>query len=250
MEEKLRLPDLRQPKVEAIICSHLGSSPGSLGWSNEIWTFAGYWGFWIVQADTDPLRPFGVSADTEKVENIARAVRSLTGAIERLPLSVQRNIELAKGLSGHRNLNHGPHGYTPVIGSTKAELQRLAEALDRYIRWEKKSPRASGKRNWRAASVASVARQAWAAAHWELGERPAISSELHERYRRHLEEYAPRTAALGGPGPFGRFLEDVNAALGICKTSGEPISARTALDSLKALQGRTSRTAKEKSSSS
>jgi hypothetical protein len=244
MEDHLRRPDPRKPAVEAVVLLHLGSLPGYLSWSNEFSSLEEFWARHLVYADVNALRVFGVFGDIEAIQEIARMARSLRGALERLSPSAQRGIELAKGTSP------GPHGYKPVLGSTKADLEWLTENVNRYLEDTKSLTRASRKRNWRAASVARDARKVWAAAHWPLGPRPDIGSELSERYNRHLEEYAPRSAALGAPGPFGRFLEDVNAALEICTTSGDPISARTALDSLKALQAGPSRKAQEKSRSS
>jgi hypothetical protein len=123
----------------------------------------------------------------------------------------------------------------------KLELERLENALGRYSKTLKHRPRASKKRNWRAASVAQAARTVWATVFWDGRPASEFSEKEWEEYREHLEEFAPRTEKNDLHGPFGEFLKAVNKALGILTSSGQPVSPKTALESLKSLRALMSR---------
>jgi hypothetical protein len=241
MEDHLCHPDPRTPGVESVVLAHLDSSPGFKRWDLQHSTFQRTWAEHLVEADVDAFRHLGVSQDAEEIEEIVRMACNLISALTRLSPSSQRWIEYAKVIGPDKRLNKGPHGYTPVLGSVKAELDRLDEVLRRYAKSLRGRPVASKKRNWRAASVAQAARTVWAIAFWNGDNPGGFTDKQREEYRRHLEEFAPRTAKDDEPGPFGRFLEAVNLALGILKASGDPVSARTALDSLRSLQASMSR---------
>jgi len=108
---------------------------------------------------------------------------------------------------------------------------------------------AAKKRDWRAVSVADFCRKMWGRSEWARLGRPypvfsdgtleavlapeATESSYHAAFRKFVEECAPRTEKFDAPGPFGRFLEDVFGALGIHGRGGQPLSAASALRSLK-----------------
>lgn len=235
MEDDLNAPDPRLPRVAAVIVEHLSHTPGfrrllSLELSfDEIYSRA------IVRADTRAPEELGYSREAEAIQSITRMTRHLREALKGLSPATRYDIELAKHSEFGEKLSKGPHGYTPVLQSVVSELERLEKTLVKYRKRTPRRPMANQKRNWRAASAANIARRVWAAAYWEGGhEDSGDQSQLD--YSTHLETFAPRSEQHDKPGPFGRFLEAINAELDILDRNGDPVSAATALGSLKSLR--------------
>lgn len=87
------------------------------------------------------------------------------------------------------------------------------------------------RHNVQAANIAETARWVWALEDW-VSSGQSLEVKDGPNFDRHLRDHAPRTQQHYRPGPFGRFLEDIFAALGILARDGSEVTAATALDAL------------------
>ena len=232
MSEDLDLPDPRVPLVQKVVQEHLADSvwlnakcfsrePRSLIWAERLTT-----------AEREAEQRFDRSNDLKQLEDLRRHAIAMTFAINGLPPSLQRKLELAKtGVLDRKNPSKEPHRYTPIIELLLDDLGRFQKVLDRLLESPSTQNVARRNRNWRAAAVAEEARRVWAEAKWD---GPDIYSDFDALrvFREKRSSLAPKHEKRDAPGPFGRFLVDVNRVLEIFGQDGQPVAAATALESL------------------
>jgi hypothetical protein len=233
--------------LNAVLLKHLGTNCFGPARSDGV-EIPKYWASLLLDADLNDTHFFGRSVDSEKLEDVHRTVRDLTQQLDSLSYATKNYTPRAFSTWRIRNM---------LEGKRRNPFSEAIEALvllELWIAETRKSEtfktKATPKRNWRAASVANFCRMIWGFAHWESqGNSRVITNALAfpadwtaaqaaaelqriEEFNRFVQEFAPRAEKLDAPGPFGRFLEDVLAALGIEGRDGKAFSAHSALRSL------------------
>lgn len=197
----------------------------------------------LLWASIQGERWFHASFDAEPLGRLARALREAQIAIQDLSPSVQSRLSWALALY------NSSKSVEAMAGSIKAAdvIRRLQDATQLASDDVRARPRPGRGRNWRAAAVADACRTVWAFEKWVEEERSISDTTTLEdaagvgdvpqaTWEEYLKKSAPSYAKDGDPGPFGKLLEDVIAALRIVGRDGEPVSAASALRARK--QGR------------
>jgi hypothetical protein len=207
-----------------------------------------YWARLLLDADLNDTLFFGKSVDAEKLEVAQRSVRNLTQQLVSLSYATKHFTPMAFSSWRIRNMleRKSRNPFTEAIDA----LVLLESWLTETRKSDTFKQKATPKRNWRAASVAHCCRVIWGHFHWEKAGNPRVVlnalafpadwtdaqrlAEINraEEFDLFIEDFAPRSEKLDCPGPFGRFLEDVLAVLGIEGREGKPFSAHSALRSL------------------
>lgn len=184
----------------------------------------------IVYADDRATVTFGVSIDSELLTQIRSQILELQRSFALLSKEGKTFIPsshavqiIESAMKGHRE----PH----PMDTAQNSLRDLVDWLDEMLRYPEFKKQAGRKRNWRAASVAKTCKRVWALGQFNL--RNGVTGISHGKLTNdQLETLLPNTEKYDAPGPFGRFLEDVNLALDILDKNREPFSAASALRSL------------------
>ena len=197
----------------------------------------------LLWASTQSEGWFDASFDAEPLGRLARALREAQIAIKDLSPSAQSRLSWTLALCNN------PKAIGATAGSSTAAdgIRRFQDATQLASDGVRARPRPGRGRNWRAAAVADACRTVWAMEKWMENEGSSPNTTTWKNaagggrvsrpaWDEYLETFAPSNAKDGDPGPFGKFLEDVIAALGIVGRDGEPVSAASALRARK--QGR------------
>ncbi|WP_439521075.1 hypothetical protein [Marivita sp.] len=204
----------------------------------------------ITEVLREPEGYFGLvtNQELERLDRLRKAAIEYERAIDSLTSEDQKRIHHSIH-DDHRHI--GDHLVTilseyrfPVALAARRAMV-ISESAKKVLNERRELPQADGRRHWQIAALAGICREIWAEQEWAVhpekyGSQPAINvlspnyyrdidSGLSDRYKRFIEDFAPRTAKKDAPGPFGRFLTDV---LDIVHTeSNDPPSAQSALRS-------------------
>lgn len=234
--------------VDDVIRKHLGRSDFGLPDENRE-MLGKFWAHLIVDADTYADLTFEASVDALALEDLRRSITQCLAGIDGLSNSTK--AFLSPTFIKWRIAQLLMDKETNPFDEARKSLQFLAEWLDGLSRVRSlRTPARRGK-NWRAASVAATCQIVWAEMLWEragkvpFGEtarrvglmhlgpkgRDAIAAQ-DEEFNAFMKAHVPNSEKHDAPGPFGRFLEDVFAALEIVGQDGNPFPAASALRSL------------------
>jgi len=215
--------DDRLADVASAISNHLGDVFGS-----DLTFVASL----VLYAENRPALTFGFSMDSSLFEAILRQVRELAQSLDLISLEGKTFIPKTRTLQViQQTMRPAPLPPNPIENAASA-LRELEAWIVEVRRHPEFKIQARKRKNWRAASVAGTCRMVWAVAKLNLRDeenRLSFSGLSIEA----VDSIAPSSEKHDAPGPFGRFLEDVNAALGIMAEDGRPFAAASALRSLK-----------------
>lgn len=212
----------RLKKVSIVLTNHLGNAFG-----DDLSNVASQ----ILHAENMATVSFGVSTDADLISQIQVQIRDLQRSFALLSregttfIPTGRAIQIIAQTMRQRPMEPHP------VDAAKNSLLDLSSWLDEMLRHPEFKKQATRKRNWRAASVARACRRVWAVGHLNLRDGTTGGNHYSLTHGQ-LEALSPSSEKHDAPGPFGRFLEDVNLALDILDKHGEPFSAASALRSL------------------
>lgn len=241
----------RELALKSIIERHLPSSstlyPGAKTIDDELNCRSAFYAQRLLFANDEPLRPFGLGAPPEKWETVRRAAKELKSSLLSVGLQGVREVGWSAPLWWDRD---HPLGFEAYLVSGLVE-----EAASKRQELSKSLLPAGKKRDWRAAAIAKEARHIWAEQEWadnpkvygqvppnELSEiflptSDRVSARQQQiAYSKHLEDFAPRSDKHDGPGPFGRFLNDILQTLSVSCSSASAL--RSLSDANKLLKRR------------
>ncbi|WP_206508376.1 hypothetical protein [Silicimonas algicola] len=152
----------------------------------------------------------GHQRDVASLESLRRhlqgAISCLEDMQEETRTTIYRSIEFEFPGQGHQDFKDAED----FVQISLVKIRDTATGLLKYAR-RYRIPDAKERRNWEAAAVAHICRNIWES---ETGKKAPTSQRFH------------------GPGPFGRFLEEVLEALEFRDGDGNTLRAATALRSL------------------
>jgi len=225
----------------AVIERHFPETSHSLPLSFGISKRSEFLSCQLDEAFRHPLLAFGLGPSADSWKRVRKASVELKRAI------------IALGPDGLRELNWTAPIWWDHDKPLSIEASLLAklteEGASRMLAKRQAGVKASKKRDWHAAALAKTARTIWAEEAWLAAPDrygPAIMNELYiltlpekerekakkqrREYEKHLREFSPMTEKHDGPGPFGRFLEEI-----LC-LYGSRISAASSLRSMSVAQ--------------
>lgn len=205
----------------------------------------------ILSANYNYLDCFSLTSDHAAIEEIHKKISSAKRLVDGLSGSSRFQLGLAyRGAMKYEEPQIKNAEEMRNLVSLK--LNEVVDIIATVKRWKSSDKPSSKNRNWRAAAVARVCRGIWCDAMWlkmhsdipipcDATNLPTIESRNQaearfEEYCAFIEEKLPRSQHHHRPGPFGRFLEEVFVVLEIFSKDGFPVSAATALDSLKKIE--------------
>lgn len=183
----------------------------------------------IVRSIEEPEGYFGLvtTNEMERLQRFRKAAVEFVRASAALSRPERMRLDLAIGtdniIGKILDPDSNPDGWPSV------EIEMLVSAIGKQsgvVEKERKVlPQASGRRNWEIAALAGTCREIWGEQEWianpeRYGKAPirnALRSdyysvenqELIRRYEMHVRDFANKYEKKDGPGPFGKFLEDV-----------------------------------------
>ena len=206
----LRVDEQLERRLQDVIERHLPKSSKTWYSSQNDFgiRYSCMWASEFVSHDESTFSNLGLSKDVKNLEDILALQARLILKLKALSPDTRRALELRKLMVT------GANG-SSSLASTKSELQRIAALIKSLRKTPAYRTPAKGKRNWRAVNTAWLARRVWAQGNWEGPDPRQLTKVENIAYMQHLQNFAPISEKLDGPGPFGQFLEDIFFELGI-----------------------------------